>query len=44
MMNMSRFIIEDNRTPAQILCEKLVRALTSLRIYVVFQELYRKIF
>ncbi len=42
--NMSRFIIEDNRTPAQILCEKLVRALTSLRIYVVFQELYRKIF
>lgn len=42
--NMPRFIIEDNRTPAQIFFEGLLRNLKSLRIFVVFQELYRKIF
>ncbi len=42
--NMARFIIEDDRTDSQIFFEKLTRTLMSLRIYVVFQELYRKIF
>ena len=42
--NMARFIIEDDRTKAQIFFEKLWQFLKSMRIYVVFQELYRKIF
>lgn len=42
--NMSRFIIEDNRTPWQKFFDKLLHILSSMRIYVVFQELYRKIF
>lgn len=42
--NMARFIIEDDRSKSQIFFEKLWRFLKSLRLYVVFQELYRKIF
>ena len=42
--NMARFIIEDDRTDTQIFFDKLVHILSSMRIYVVFQELYRKIF
>ena len=42
--NMARFIIEDNRTDMQKFLDKLIHILSSMRIYVVFQELYRKIF
>ena len=42
--NMSRFIIEDNRTDLQKGFDKLLHILSSMRLYVVFQELYRKIF
>ena len=42
--NMARFIMEDDRTDAQIFFDKLIHILSSMRIYVVFQELYRKIF
>ncbi len=41
--NMSRFIIEDNRSKSQIFFDKLWRDIKSLRLYVVFQELYRVI-
>ncbi len=39
--NMSRFIIEDTRTESQKKWDNFVFKLKSLRIYVVFQELYR---
>ncbi|MBP9989451.1 MAG: hypothetical protein KBT46_08130 [Ruminococcus sp.] len=42
--NMARFIIEDDRTESQKFFEELLHILSSMRIYVVFQELYRKIF
>lgn len=42
--NMARFIIEDDRTASQKLFDKILHILSSARIYVVFQELYRKIF
>ncbi len=42
--NMARFIIEDTRTDAQKFFDKLAHILLSARLYVVFQELYRKIF
>lgn len=42
--NMAQYIITDDRSDAEIALEKIIRNLLSLRIYVVFQELYRKIF
>lgn len=42
--NMARFIIEDDRTDAQKAFDKILHVLSSMRLYVVFQELYRKIF
>ena len=42
--NMARFIIEDTRTDTQKFFDKLVHILSSARLYVVFQELYRAIF
>lgn len=42
--NMSRFIIEDTRTKAEVNFDKVIHFLSSMRLYVVFQELYRKIF
>lgn len=42
--NMARFIVADDRTKADIFFGKLGHFFSSLRLYVVFQELYRKIF
>ena len=42
--NMAKFIIEDDRTDIQIFFDKLLHILSSMRIYVVFQELFRRIF
>ena len=42
--NMARFIIEDTRTDTQKFFDKLAHILSSARLYVVFQELYRAIF
>ena len=42
--NMARFIIEDDHTKSQIFFDKIWQFLKSIRLYVVFQELYRKIF
>lgn len=41
--NMSRFIIEDNRTEFQKFMDELLYKIKSLRIYVVIQELVRVI-
>ena len=42
--NMAKFIIEDDRTDIQIFFDKLLHILSSMRIYVVFQKLFRRIF
>ncbi len=41
--NMARFIIEDTRTDAEKLKDSIIEFIKSLRIYVAFQEIYRKI-
>lgn len=42
--SMSSYIINDDRTNSQKFFDKLIHILSSIRLYVAFQEIYRKIF